>query len=153
LLHRDEVNVAYILQLLRDLHGEESHTEQERKRQIIANLIGSDPTLLSKKELIEKFMYEHLEGIPAYADVDEEFEYFWEREKREALAKLGQEEKLNPDKLQILVNRYEMSEEMPLREDIADTLQTKPTLLQRKQIVGRLADRFKAFVDTFVSGF
>ncbi|EQB8880238.1 type I restriction endonuclease subunit R [Vibrio cholerae] len=153
LLHRDEVNVAYILQLLRDLHGEESHTEQERKRQIIANLIGSDPTLLSKKELIEKFMNEHLEGIPAYADVDEEFEYFWEREKREALEKLAQEEKLNPDKLQILVNRYEMSEEMPLREDIVDTLQTKPTLLQRKKIVGHLTKKFKGFIDTFIGGF
>ncbi|HCG5594797.1 TPA: type I restriction endonuclease subunit R [Vibrio parahaemolyticus] len=153
LLHRDEVNVAYILHLLRELHQEQSGESQEKKRQVIANLINSDPTLMSKKELIEKFMNEHLDGMPAHADVDEEFEYFWEREKRQALEQLAEEEKLNTDKLQILVNRYELSEEMPLREDFADTLETKPTILQRKKIVGRLAERFKGFVDTFIGGF
>ncbi|WP_406732162.1 type I restriction endonuclease subunit R [Vibrio scophthalmi] len=152
LLHRDEVNVAYILHLLRDLHGEDSAAEQDRKRQVIANIISTDPALLSKKELIERFMNEHLDGIPAHADVEEEFEYFWEREKREALENMASEEKLDKDKLQILVNRFELSEEMPLREDFADTLQTKPTLLQRKKIVGHLTERFKGFVDTFIGG-
>lgn len=153
LMHRDEVNVGYILHLLRELHEEESTEEKARKRQVIANLIGSDPTLLSKKTLIEKFMNDHLEGIPAHADVEEEFEFFWEREKREALEKLANEEQLDKNKLEILVNRYELSEEMPLRDDFAGTLQTKPTILQRKKIVSRLTEKFKGFVDTFIGGF
>ncbi|EME0093273.1 type I restriction endonuclease subunit R [Vibrio parahaemolyticus] len=153
LMHRDEVNVGYILHLLRELHEEESTDEKERKRQVIANLIGSDPTLLSKKALIEKFMNEHLDGIPAHADVEEEFEFFWETEKREALESMATEENLDTDKLEILVNRYELSEEMPLRDDFAGTLQTKPTILQRKKIVGRLTEKFKGFVDTFIGGF
>ncbi|PFG45531.1 type I restriction enzyme R subunit [Vibrio sp. ES.051] len=153
LLHRDEVNVAYILHLLRELHEEESQESKENKRQVIANIIGSDPLLLSKKELIEKFMNEHLDGIPAHADVEEEFEYFWEREKRQALEVMAKEESLDTNKLQILVNRYELSEEMPLRDDFANTLEAKPTILQRKKIVGRLAERFKGFVDTFIGGF
>ncbi|MBF4249532.1 type I restriction endonuclease subunit R [Vibrio anguillarum] len=153
LMHRDEVNVGYILHLLRELHEEESTDEKERKRQVIANLIGSDPTLLSKKALIEKFMNEHLDGIPAHADVEEEFEFFWEKEKREALESMATEENLDTDKLEILVNRYELSEEMPLRDDFAGTLQTKPTILQRKKIVGRLTEKFKGFVDTFIGGF
>ncbi|MCC4225972.1 type I restriction endonuclease subunit R [Vibrio campbellii] len=153
LMHRDEVNVGYILHLLRELHEEESTDEKERKRQVIANLIGSDPTLLSKKALIEKFMNEHLDGISAHADVEEEFEFFWEKEKREALESMATEENLDTDKLEILVNRYELSEEMPLRDDFAGTLQTKPTILQRKKIVGRLTEKFKGFVDTFIGGF
>ncbi|MFA0037597.1 type I restriction endonuclease subunit R [Vibrio sp. 10N.261.52.A1] len=153
LMHRDEVNVGYILHLLRELHEEESTDEKERKRQVIANLIASDPTLLSKKALIEKFMSEHLDGIPAHADVEEEFEFFWEKEKREALESMATEENLDTDKLEILVNRYELSEEMPLRDDFAGTLQTKPTILQRKKIVGRLTEKFKGFVDTFIGGF
>ncbi|RWX54344.1 type I restriction endonuclease subunit R [Photobacterium chitinilyticum] len=153
LMHRDEVNVGYILHLLRELHEEESADEKERKRQVIANLISSDPTLLSKKALIEKFMNEHLEGIPAHSDVEEEFEYFWEKEKREALDQMASEENLDTDKLKILVNRYELSEEMPLRDDFAGTLQIKPTILQRKKIVGRLTEKFKGFVDTFIGGF
>ncbi|PSW57086.1 type I restriction endonuclease subunit R [Photobacterium leiognathi] len=153
LMHRDEVNVGYILHLLRELHEEESTEEKARKRQVIANLIGSDPTLLSKKALIEKFMNDHLEGIPAHADVEEEFEFFWEKEKRKALESMANEENLDTEKLEILVNRYELSEEMPLRDDFAGTLQTKPTILQRKKIVGRLAEKFKGFVDTFIGGF
>lgn len=153
LMHRDEVNVGYILHLLRDLHEEESTEEKARKRQVIAKLIGSDPTLLSKKALIEKFMNDHLEGIPAHADVEEEFEFFWEKEKRKALESMANEENLDTEKLEILVNRYELSEEMPLRDDFAGTLQTKPTILQRKKIVGRLTEKFKGFVDTFIGGF
>ncbi|HIF9258712.1 TPA: type I restriction endonuclease subunit R [Photobacterium damselae] len=153
LMHRDEVNVGYILHLLRELHEEESTEEKARKRQVIANLIGSDPTLLSKKALIEKFMNDHLEGIPAHADVEEEFEFFWEKEKRKALESIANEEDLDTEKLETLVNRYELSEEMPLRDDFAGTLQTKPTILQRKKIVGRLAEKFKGFVDTFLGGF
>ncbi|ELA9299648.1 type I restriction endonuclease subunit R [Vibrio parahaemolyticus] len=153
LMHRDEVNVGYILHLLRELHEEESTEEKARKRQVIANLIGSEPTLLSKKALIEKFMNDHLEGIPAHADVEEEFEFFWEKEKRKALESMANEENLDTEKLEILVNRYELSEEMPLRDDFAGTLQTKPTILQRKKIVGRLTEKFKGFVDTFIGGF
>lgn len=152
LLHRDEINVAYILYLLRELHGEDSEEAKEKKRQVIANLVSTDPTLLSKKELIEKFMNEHLDGIPAHADVEEEFEFFWEKEKRLALEKMAIEEKLNQGKLESLVSRYETSEVMPLRDDFAATLESKPTILQRKKIVGRLTEKFKGFVDTFVGG-
>ena len=153
LLHRDEINVAYILHLLRELHGEDSEESKVKKRQVIANLVNTDPTLLSKKELIERFMNEHLDGIPAQVNVEEEFETFWEKEKRLALEQMAIEEQLNQGRLESLVSRYETSEVMPLRDDFAATLDSKPSLLQRKQIVGRLTERFKGFVDTFIGGF
>ena len=152
LLHRDEVNVGYILQLLRDLHDEDSREVRATKRNAIVNLISSDPTLLSKKALIEKFMDEHLNGIPANQSVEEEFEFFWEKEKRLAIEKFAEEENLDTQKLTSLVVRYEASEELPLREDFADTLTSKPSILQRKKIVGRLTEKFKGFVETFVGG-
>jgi len=153
LLHRDEVNVAYILQLMRDLHDEDSDEAKATKRQVIANIINSDPTLLSKKVLIEKFMNEHLDGISDDADVEEEFEYFWEREKRLALEKMAIDQKLNKERLKKLVLRYELSEEMPLRDDLAGTLEDKPSILQRRKIIPVITDKFKGFVDTFFSGF
>lgn len=153
LLHRDEVNVAYILQLLRDLHDEDSDEGKIKKRQVIANLVAADPTLLSKKALIEKFINDHLDGIPAGGDVEEEFEFFWEKEKRLALEALAQEQQLNQDRLLKLVARYELSDEMPLREDFAEALETKPTLLQRRRVLPVITDKFKRFVDTFMSGF
>ncbi|MGI2098778.1 type I restriction endonuclease subunit R [Shewanella glacialipiscicola] len=153
LLHRDEVNVTYILQLLRDLHGEDSEEAKAKKRQVIANLVASDPTLLSKKELIERFMLDHLDGIPASADVEEEFEFFWEKEKRLAIEAFADEQKLNRERLGQLVARYELSDEMPLRDDFAEALETKPSILQRKRVLPIITDKFKHFVDTFMSGF
>ena len=153
LLHNDIVNVTYILQLLRELHGEESGDEKVRKRQVIANLIATDPTLLSKKALIDKFMDEHLQGLPASADVDEEFELYWEKEKRLELEKFAQEQKLNQERLEKLVTRYELSDEMPLRDDFAGVLESKPSLLQRRKILPVITDKFKHFVDTFIAGF
>ncbi|WP_374702356.1 hypothetical protein [Shewanella sp. GutDb-MelDb] len=153
LLHRDEVNVAYILHLLRELHGEDSDEAKENKRQVIANLVASDPTLMSKKDLIERFMNEHLDGIPANADFENEFEFFWEKEKRLALEALAEEQKLNHERLEKLVARYELSDEMPLREDFAEALEIKPTILQRKRVLPVITDKFKSFVDTFMSGF
>ncbi|WP_413488372.1 type I restriction endonuclease subunit R [Shewanella baltica] len=153
LLHRDEVNVTYILQLLRDLHGEDSEEAKAKKRQVIANLVASDPTLLSKKELIERFMLDHLDGIPASVDVEEEFEFFWEKEKRLAIEAFADEQKLNRERLATLVARYELSDEMPLRDDFAEALETKPSILQRKRVLPIITDKFKHFVDTFMSGF
>ena len=98
-------------------------------------------------------MDEHLQGIPASADVDEEFELYWEKEKRLELERFAHEQKLNQDRLEKLVTRYELSDEMPLRDDFADVLETKPSLLQRRRILPVITDKFKHFVDTFIAGF
>ena len=153
LLHRDEINVAYILHLLRELYGEDTEEAKEKKRKVIANLVSTNPDLLSKKELIERFMNEHLNSIPIKSNLEDEFELFWEKEKRLAIEKIVAEENLNKDKLESLVSRYQVSEKMPLRDDFAATLESKPTILQRKKIVGRLTEKFKGFVDTFIGGF
>ncbi|MFV0574912.1 MAG: type I restriction endonuclease subunit R, EcoR124 family [Vibrio sp.] len=54
-------------------------------------------------------MDDHLNGIRAHSSVEEEFEYFWEKEKRLAIEKLAEEENLNKDKLSNLVVRYDLS--------------------------------------------
>ena len=60
LIQRDEINVAYILRLLAALHkAQQSDDEEERKmaashRDSILDLLGSEPQLRSKRELIEK---------------------------------------------------------------------------------------------------
>ncbi|ADT69761.1 MULTISPECIES: hypothetical protein [unclassified Pseudoalteromonas] len=37
--------------------------------------------------------------------------------------------------------------------DFADVLETKPSLLQRKKVLPIITDKFKCFVDTFMTGF
>ena len=51
LIHRDEINVAYILQLLIKLKSEKQK-DTSKVEQEIFNLLGTETTLRSKRELI-----------------------------------------------------------------------------------------------------
>ena len=55
LIHRDEINVGYIISLLRNMLSAEP-TEQERLRRVIRNMLDTETQLRSKKELIEHLL-------------------------------------------------------------------------------------------------
>ena len=78
LIVKDEINVAYILNLLRNLQGA-SKEELEKGRKTISDIVKGNPELRSKKELIEKFIQENLIGLKPEDDFDIEFESFGEQ--------------------------------------------------------------------------
>jgi type I restriction enzyme R subunit len=94
LLHRDRVNVAYIIKLLAQLKKDKTSTAAAKKKAII-DLIGGDVDLRSKRELIEKFIQENLPKIADADRVEDEFELFWQEQKVLALGKLCEEENLD----------------------------------------------------------
>ncbi len=55
LIHRDQINVVYILQLLARLKTTNKSEAQKQKKAII-DLLGGEITLRSKRELIEKLL-------------------------------------------------------------------------------------------------
>ena len=71
LIHRDEINVAYILVLLANL---KTTVDKEKKQKEIIDLIAGEAHLRSKRELIEKFIRENLPDIDDTDDIPEEFE-------------------------------------------------------------------------------
>ncbi|MCB9344368.1 MAG: type I restriction endonuclease subunit R [Lewinellaceae bacterium] len=151
LIHRDEINVAYILKLLSALH-EAAEEEREKQRKAIIDLLGGEAQLRSKKELIEKFINENLPRIKDVETIPEEFDTFWNSERANALAALCSEEKLIPEKLQTVIDNYLFSGRTPLRESVVATLEVKPKLLERKSIVERVIAKILEFVDTFDDG-
>lgn len=40
----------------------------------------------------------------------------------------------------------------PRREDIAEAMETKPTLMQRKKVIPRITDKMRQFVEVFYQG-
>jgi len=71
LIHRDEINVAYILQLLANLKDVRAE-EKEKYRKAIVDLISGEAKLRNKRELIEKFINENLPEIEDATDIPEE---------------------------------------------------------------------------------
>lgn len=151
LIHRDEINVAYILKLLGKLL-ESKKDEQEKQRKAIIDLLGGEVQLRSKRELIEKFINENLPEIKDVETIPEAFESFWDAEREKAFVELYQEEQLVPDLLRGAVENYLFTERAPLREDVVNIMENKPKLLERKPVAERVIEKIMAFVGAFYEG-
>ena len=78
LIHRDEINVTYILNLLQALKSDLTIDGQASKRQHILDILSGDKNLRSKRELIQQFIDEHLAHLKDSDDIPEAFDEFWE---------------------------------------------------------------------------
>ncbi len=151
LIHRDEINVAYILRLLSKLH-ESEEKEKTKQREEIINLLGGEAQLRSKKELIEKFIDQNLPKIYDVDEIPEAFAVFWDAERQAALDNLCEEEQLILEEVKTVIENYLFTSRRPLRDSIVATLKEKPRILERKTILERVTDRIMAFVGLFDEG-
>jgi len=152
LIHRDEINVAYILKLLAQMKGAKQE-DQEKKQKEILDLLSGEAHLRSKRELIQKFILENLPIIEDSDDVPEEFEKFWNIEQIKAFNEIVKEENLSEEKTQKLIESYLFAEREPLRDEVLELINgEQPSVLQRKAIGDRILKRIIDFVETFVNG-
>jgi len=149
LIHRDEVNVAYILQLLAKLKGQDDD-EAAKQRKAILDLVAGDAQLRSKRELIEKFILENLPDVADSDAVPEAFGEYWSNERQTALANICKEENLAHETVEQIINKHLFTEITPLRDDVVHAMITKPKLLQRKPLAQRALDRIMGFIETFI---
>lgn len=149
LIHRDEINVAYILKLLANLKGK----DQDKKRKEIIDLLSGEAHLRSKRELIEKFIQQNLPYIDDADDIPDAFEKYWNDEQIIAFKKLCQEENLSTDKVEKIIEGYLFAEREPLRDEVLDLiLGDKPSVLERKKVGDRILSKILKFVETFING-
>ncbi|MBK5214961.1 MAG: type I restriction endonuclease subunit R [Flavobacteriaceae bacterium] len=147
LIHRDDITVTYILNLLAKLKNA-TPAEKEKRQKEILDMVAGEVRLRSKRELIEKFITENLPLI-AEGEVEEGFEAFMDEEKKKAFDKFVAEEKINSEKLQDLISDYLFSQRPPTRQEVIETLEQQPSVLQRKKMGETLLLKFKGFIDTF----
>ncbi len=151
LIHRDEINVAYILKLLAKLK-DATEEEHEKQKKAIIELMAGDARMRSKRELIERFIQENLPVIEDSDSIPEEFENYWSKERLLALEKLSEEENLDSEKLQEVIGNYLFTEKKPLRDEIIGMLNKRPSLKERKTVAERVTDKILGFVETFING-
>jgi type I restriction enzyme R subunit len=152
LIHRDEINVNYIIQLLiklkSDTQKDATKTEQE-----ISNLLNTEVNLRSKRELIQRFIEESLPTIEDTDDIPEAFEVYWNEEQKKAFKKLTTEENLSEEKTQKLIENYLYAEREPLRDEVLDLIEgEKPSVLKRKKLGDKILKQIVEFVETFING-
>ena len=151
LIHRDQINVAYILPLLAQLKDSKASDAAAQKKAII-DMLSGDIELRSKRELIEKFIEENLPHISDIDAIQDEFERFWHEEKIMALSKICEEEHLDQKQFKALIESYTNYGREPLRDDIFKCLENRPSILKAREIGERILDKMREFVQVFVEG-
>ena len=152
LIHRDEINVIYILKLLATLKDVKK-SEREAKRKELVDLLTGEANLRSKRELIEKFIEDNLPAIEDSETIPQEFDKFWAEEQQKAFEVFVKEENLSSEKTQKLIEDYLYAEREPLRDDLLDLIEgVKPNILNRKAVGDRILNKVVNFVETFING-
>jgi type I restriction enzyme R subunit len=152
LIHRDEINVSYIIQLLIKLKSQTQKDTTKAEKEIF-NLLSTEATLRSKRELIEKFILENLPVISDPDNITPAFEQFWNEEQQKEFSKIVREENLSAEKTEKLIEDYLFAEREPLRDEVLELIEgEKPSLLQRKKLGDRILKRIVDFVETFING-
>jgi type I restriction enzyme R subunit len=151
LIHRDEINVAYILRLLAQMKGTEGE-KREKIRKEIEDLLSGQPQLRSKKELIQQFIEDTLLSIDDIEDVDDKFYEYWDEERIKAFNTMCVELNLDPDKTRGIIDKYLFTEREPRGEDIVSALKVEPKILERRSMIDIATEKILQFIETFIEG-
>jgi type I restriction enzyme R subunit len=152
LIRRDEINVAYILTLLAKLADTKKPKDHEQQKKTISDILASNSELRSKKELIERFIEENLPLVRDSDLVADEFDNYWTIEKKKAVILLSKEENLNYQKLVKLIETYLFTRKTPLRDDIINLMEVRPSLRERAKASERITTKIVDFVEIFIDG-
>lgn len=151
LIHRDQINVAYILKLLAQLK-EAKQSEVTKRKKAIMDLIGGDVQLRSKRELIEKFIEENLPFITDLDRLQDDFEKYWEEQKVLELDRICKEENLDKKQFNALIEAYIFSGQEPLRDEVLKCLGDRPSVLKAREIGERIISKMKTYIDVYETG-
>lgn len=151
LIHRDKINVKYIIDLLRNLKSAQS-ADQEKLRRNIDRMLETEVQLRSKRELIERFINQIFPSVSSEGKMRFAFDEFWNREKEMAMSVLSEEEKLDPQGLRRVVDDFIYTQKPPRREEVLEIRQARPRLLEISTIAERIIEKIRLFVETFIDG-
>jgi type I restriction enzyme R subunit len=151
LIHRDEINVAYIMKLLAQLKDAKPKDQAKQKKQII-DLISGETELRSKRVLIEQFIQNNLPKITDGDDIENEFKTYWKAETQKALQELSKTEALDQNRVEDIINDYLFTGRMANEDEVIEALEDQPSVLQRESISNRITKKIQDFIKTFVNG-
>ena len=156
LLHSDVINVAYILNLIKDLNPESE--DYTKERQNILDVMAKDSAMRTKAALIDGFIRRNVDGdIGAFTkakadgtmDLEARLNEYVSEEKAKAIENLAAEEDLPPDALKRFFNEYDyLQREKP--EIIQDAIRGKKVgLVERRNIFRRVIGRVREIINTY----
>lgn len=152
LIHKDTINVGYILNLLQSAVNNTDQKQKQKYHAQVQDLLANNHTLYDKQELIQKFLDENIPRMITGQSVEEAFAQFWDVEKERAIDELCQKEAIKPEVFKQVIGKYEYTKRLPSREDVNNLPITRPKISERKTLMNTLVVKTRQFIEKFYTG-
>lgn len=149
LMESDRINVAYIMNLIRNIHFESKAQRDKDIEHIKDELNRSDNMRLHKKiDILRAFLDEVVSGLDGSEDIDAEYNDFENKKKFAEIQEFAEQENIDPQILQSEIAEYEFTGIIN-SGNIRDRITTPMPLLKKKLLVRRIVDFIKTHVEKF----
>lgn len=148
LIGNNNINVDYIINLLKDLVPESPSYKKDRGR--ILKLVNETERLRSKIDLIEKFIEENIgRAIETQTPIEEEFDTFMQKERKQAFCDLIKNENLKEDTTRKIIEEYEFSNKFD-EDKVEETFKDeKLGLIKRMKKRKSVIEKIKEILEKF----
>lgn len=149
LMESDRINVAYIMNLIRNIHFDDPKKKDYDIKNIEAELKRTDnPQLLRKVDLLQSFLEQVVSGLGSADEIDAAYNDFENEEKRKEIENFAVNEEIEPKLLTEFISEYEFSGTMDAG-NIRDRINKPMPLLKKKSLVNRIVDFILRHVEKY----
>lgn len=149
LMESNRINVAYIMNLIRNIHFDDPKQKDCDIKHIEEELARADnPLLLRKVELLQAFLDQVVKGLSNADEIDAAYNDFENAQKNKEIQDFATKEDVDPKMLSDVISEYEFSGVINAGY-IRDRIETPMTLIKKKSLVSRIVDFIKNLAEKF----
>lgn len=149
LIETNRINVAYIMNLIRNIRFDNTATKNKDINHIKKELDRSDNMQLHKKiDILKAFLDEVVMGFNGSEDIDAEYNEFENKMKQEDIESFAQKEDIDVGMLNDFISEYSFSGVLN-QGQIRDHIDKPMPLLKKKALVTRIVDFIRNHVSKY----
>ena len=149
LMESDRINVAYIMNLIRNIHFDDESQKNYDIKHIKDELSRTDnPQLLRKVEILQAFLDNVVNGLTSADEIDAAYNDFENAEKKKEIVDFATYEDIDSDLRTDINSEYEFSGIMDAG-NIRDRIEKPMSLLKKRSLVNRIVDFIRRHVEKY----
>lgn len=149
LMESDRINVAYIMNLIRNIRFDDAQQKDYDIKHIKDELGRTDnPQLLKKVDILQLFLDTVVAGLNSADEIDAAYNDFENAEKQKEIEAFAREEDIDSKMLTDFISEYEFSGTMDAG-NIRDRLTKPMPLLKKRALVNRIVDFIRKHAEKY----
>lgn len=149
LMESDRINVAYIMNLIRNIHFDDAKQKDYDIKHIKDELDRTDnPQLLRKVEILQAFLDKVVGGLNSADEIDAAYNDFENAEKQKEITSFAEAEEIDGKMLTDIISEYEFSGTLDVGI-IRDRIDKPLPLLKKRSLVNRIVDFIRAHSEKY----